>query len=135
MSREWRLYLEDIRHACEKIRRFTRGMTADQFRADERPFDAVVRNLEIIGEAAKHIPDATRAHMSKVPWRKIAGMRDWRAHTYFGIDFDILWDVVRNKVPELLRQVSSFEKKIEATGSQAPPQEKVNLFRKLLTRP
>jgi uncharacterized protein with HEPN domain len=109
-------------------------MTADQFRADERTFDAVVRNLEIMGEAAKHIPDATRAHMSKVPWRKIAGMRDWLAHAYFGIDFDILWDVVRNMFPNCFVRFR-LSKKIEATGSQAPPQEKVNLFRKLLTRP
>ena len=110
MSREWRLYLQDILRACEKIRRFTRGMTAHHFQTDERTFDAVIRNLEIIGEAAKQIPDTTRTQMSNVPWRKIAGMRDWLAHAYFDIDFDILWDVVQNKIPELYHQAASFEK-------------------------
>ena len=108
MSREWELYLEDILESCEKILRFTEGLTFEQFTNDERTYDAVVRNLEIIGEAAKHIPDDIRVVLPNIEWRKAAGLRDMLAHAYFGIDNDILWDIVRNKVPELADAVRGF---------------------------
>ena len=108
MSREWELYLEDILERCEKILRFTEGLTFEQFTNDERTYDAVVRNLEIIGEAAKHIPDDIRVVLPNIEWRKAAGLRDMLAHAYFGIDNDILWDIVRNKVPELADAVRNF---------------------------
>ncbi|GAI28132.1 unnamed protein product, partial [marine sediment metagenome] len=71
-------------------------------------YDAVVRNLEIIGEAAKHISDQLREQLPDIDWRKIAGMRDMLAHAYFGIDDDILWDVVQNKVPQLAKVTNDF---------------------------
>ncbi len=101
MSRDWQLYLEDILESCAKISRFTLGMDRATFCADERTFDAVIRNLEVIGEAVKHIPDEVRSRVAVVEWRKIAGLRDILAHAYFGIDEDIVWDVVRNKIPQL----------------------------------
>lgn len=101
MSRDWQLYLDDIVASCDKIERFTEGMDRSTFFADERTFDAVVRNLEVIGEATKHIPDEVRSRVVVVEWRKIAGLRDILAHAYFGIDEDIVWDVVRNKIPQL----------------------------------
>ena len=73
MSRDWRQYVHDIRASCGKIVRFTDGMDLVQFRADEKTYDAVLRNLEIIGEAAKHVPDKVRDTMREVPWRKISG--------------------------------------------------------------
>jgi uncharacterized protein with HEPN domain len=108
MSRDWRLYLKDILYSCEKVRRFTSGMTQDSFLADERTVDAVVRNLEIIGVAAKRIPDEIRVQMASIEWPNIAGMRDVIAHEYFRIDADILWDVVQNKVCELDNVVTAF---------------------------
>lgn len=105
MSHDYRLYLEDMQEACEKVLRYVRSLLFDQFVQDEKTFDAVVRNLEIIGEAAKHIPPQLRDRHPKVEWRKIAGLRDVVAHEYFGIDEDILWDVVQNQVPTLLDQV------------------------------
>jgi uncharacterized protein with HEPN domain len=83
MSRELRLYLADIQVACEKVLRYTNGMEFEQFLADDRTFDAVLRNLQIIGEAVKNIPDDVRERNPEIEWRKIAGLRDVLAHTYF----------------------------------------------------
>ena len=108
MSRDIRLYLEDIVTSCEKILRFIADMSRDAFLRDEKTYDAVVRNLEIIGEAAKNIPAEVRQKTPNIEWRKISGMRDILSHGYFGIDEDILWDVVRNKVPGLAKEVNKF---------------------------
>ena len=108
MSRDWRLYLEDILDSCAKIQSYTKGMSKEDLLQDSKTYDAVVRNLEIIGEAAKNLPESFRERSSSSEWRRIAGMRDILAHAYFGIDDDILWDVVRSKVPELEEKVDGL---------------------------
>ena len=105
MSRDWRLYLDDIASSCEKIGQFIEGMTFDSFIADEKTRAAVEWHLFVTGEAAKHLPESERQLYPNVEWRKIAGLRDVLAHGYFAIDDEILWDVVKNKVPVLLAQV------------------------------
>lgn len=80
-------------------------MTFDDFVADDRTNDAVVRNLQIIGEAVKQIPSDVRAKYPAVEWRKIAGLRDILAHAYFSLENETLWDVVQNKIPELSEQI------------------------------
>jgi uncharacterized protein with HEPN domain len=70
--------------------------------------DAVLRNIELIGEAAKNLPDDVRSKMPDIEWRKIAGMRDWLSHVYFHVDPDIVWDVVEMKIPQLLRVLRAF---------------------------
>ena len=105
MSRRDKLLLQDIHRACDKILRFTSGVGRVQFLADEKTYDAVLRNLEIIGEAAKHVSEEARTSFPTIEWRKIAAFRDIVAHEYFGIDENILWDIVTNKVPALLKQL------------------------------
>jgi uncharacterized protein with HEPN domain len=97
--------LQDIEEAADKIRRYTLGMTLSEFTANDLVFDAVVRNLEIIGEAAKGIPEDIRDRAPGIDWRRIAGLRDVLAHAYFALDDETLWDIVENKAPELLAQV------------------------------
>ena len=110
MRRDAAVFLDDVIEACDKINRYTSGFTVEQFRRDEKTIDAVVRNLEVIGEAAKNIPDEMRAKIA-VDWKKIAGLRDVLIHEYFGIDLEIIWDIVENKIPTLRREISSYVSK------------------------
>ena len=102
LSREWRLYWNDMREAAAKIARFTDDLDNVAFASNELIRDAVLRNLEVIGEAAKHIPPEIRAKVKGLDWRRVIGFRDIVAHAYFGIDDAILWNIVSVKVPELI---------------------------------
>jgi len=108
VSRDEALYLEDIRACCEKVSRYVSGLTLEQLRSDDRTTDAVVRNLEIIGEAAKHVSEDMRDRIPGIEWRKVAGLRDILAHAYFGVDEDIIWDIVQHHVPGLFERVRQF---------------------------
>lgn len=105
MPRNFKVYLEDILEATAKIRQFTVGFTLEKFSADTKTFDAVIRNLEIIGEAIKKVPEDMRKKYPDVEWKKIAGLRDILIHEYFGIDVEIVWDIVQNKLPPLEKQL------------------------------
>ena len=107
MSRDPLLYLEDIAEGCERIRRYTAGQTEAQFAADGKTYDAVLRNLETIGEAAKNLAEEIRAGMPEIEWKKICAFRDVLAHHYFGVDPGIVWDVMVNKLPALESAVRS----------------------------
>lgn len=106
MSRDYRLFLSDISDSCHKIQRYTKGMNQEEFIANDMTFDAVMRNLEIIGEAMRHIPEEVRLRHPEVAWRTIVAFRNVVIHEYFGIDEDIVWDVIENKIPELLKQIA-----------------------------
>jgi uncharacterized protein with HEPN domain len=100
-SRDWRLYADDIIEACGKVRRYISGMTYEAFAADELTRDAVIRNLEVIGEAAKSLPDDVIAKAPEVEWRKVRGMRDIITHGYFGLDMKVVWDTAKTKLDDL----------------------------------
>jgi uncharacterized protein with HEPN domain len=104
-TRDWRPLADDIIESCAKIRRFVAGMTFDAFLADERTYDAVIRNLEVIGEAAKNLPEDVLAQAPEVEWRKIRGMRDILAHGYFRLDAKVVWDTATTKLDALERAI------------------------------
>ncbi len=114
MSRNPRLYLEDILQSCNKIQRYTAGLSLDLFIQNDLIYDAVLRNLEIFGEAAKGVPDEIRLTHPSVEWRKITGFRDIVAHQYFSMSDSIIWDVIINKIPELKTQIARILKEIPA---------------------
>jgi uncharacterized protein with HEPN domain len=111
MSRDFGFFIDDMRVACRKIIRHTKGFSREKFFKDDKTFDAVMRNLEIIGEAAKHIPEGVRKKNSRIAWRKISGLRDVVIHEYFGIDHDIIWSILIEEIPTLLKELNEISVK------------------------
>lgn len=93
------LLVEDIWEAIEKIERYTAGLNHDTFIKDDKSIDSVVRNLEIIGEAANRLPENFRTQHSEIEWRKIVGLRNRIVHDYFSIDVEIVWEIIRKDLP------------------------------------
>lgn len=100
MKREYRLFVKDVLEAMEKIEEFIGDLDYEEFVKDDKTASAVVRKLEIIGEASKNIPKFVKQKY-ELPWRDMAGMRDKISHAYFGIDYEIVWKVVKEKLPEV----------------------------------
>ncbi len=101
MPRDYRLYLDDILESINNIQAYTKGLDYNRFQRDNKTRDAVVRNLEIIGEAASRLPETVSAKAADIDWRKIKGMRNILTHEYFGISLPIIWDIVQNKLKPL----------------------------------
>lgn len=100
-------HIDDILEALDKIKRFTEGMTREEFRDDEKTVDAVLRNFEVVGEATKNIPDEIRQQHDEIPWTEMAGMRDKLIHGYATVDLDIVWTTVEEDLPQLRPKLGS----------------------------
>ncbi|MFH1095882.1 MAG: DUF86 domain-containing protein [Candidatus Desantisbacteria bacterium] len=101
MKREIGDYIRDIMDAMEKAVRFTKDISYEDFAIDDKTAFAVVRALEIIGEAVKNVPHEFREKYPKIPWREMAGMRDKLIHDYFGVSLDVVWKAVKEEVPPI----------------------------------
>jgi len=110
--REWRFYIDDMIGFAEKVIAYTQGLDQDGFVRSGLNYDATVRNLELIGEAAMHIPDDIRQANPQIPWRLIIATRNRLIHAYLGIDNDTLWSIIRSDIPALLPQLIALRRKL-----------------------
>ncbi len=106
--RNWRLRIEDILEAIQKTQRYKSGLSFEEFCSDEQVVDAVVRNLEVIGEAARHIPPEIELRHPDVPWGEMRGMRNVLVHEYFGLEWPIVWAAATEDAPALRRQIAEI---------------------------
>ena len=111
MNRDYRLFIKDIVDAIESIEKFVVGMDFEEFKNDDKTVSAVVRKLEIIGEATKNIPDEIKEKYPKLPWKEMAKIRDKLIHGYFSVDFEIIWKVVREELPLLKPEIEEVLQK------------------------
>ena len=102
-------FLSDIREALHRITTYVAGMAYESFVADDKTQDAVIRNLEILGEATKNLSEELRAEYPSVPWKSMAGARDRLIHHYFGINLDIVWQIVTIELPRVASQLETIK--------------------------
>jgi uncharacterized protein with HEPN domain len=106
-------YLRDILNAVDEVESFVKGMDFEEFVKDRKTLNAVVRSIEIIGEASKHIPASLREKYAELPWKEITGMRDKLIHGYFGMDYETIWKAAKEDVPSLKKVVRRMLKEQE----------------------
>jgi uncharacterized protein with HEPN domain len=114
VSRDPGLYLQDIADACRKVQLLIQGMELPDFSDDWRTRDAVLHNLEVIGEAVKRVPAELKTPFPGIPWKSISGFRDVLAHAYFSIDDSIIWDVSCNQMATLLEAVTQMLERLDS---------------------
>ncbi len=102
------LYLEDILGFCRKIERYIKDLTRELFEKEEVVVDAVLRNLELLGEASRKLPEDFKTKHSEIPWKKVIGLRNIVIHEYAEIDFDIIWEIITKNIPETKRSIEKI---------------------------
>lgn len=107
-KREHQDYLDDIYEAVKEIEQFTEGMTLEQFKNDKKTINAVVRSLEVMGEAVKHIPKSVKDKAPSIPWKMMADMRNKVIHEYFGVDYEIVWMTAKTSIPKLKPKIAEL---------------------------
>ncbi|RLJ06837.1 MAG: DUF86 domain-containing protein [Candidatus Aenigmatarchaeota archaeon] len=108
MKRDYYDYMNDILNSIKEIEDFTRNMNFDDFVNDRKTVNAVIRSLEVMGEAAKKIPEEIRKSYPEIPWKRIAGMRDKLIHEYHGVDLEIVWVVITEEIPPLKSKIEKI---------------------------
>jgi uncharacterized protein with HEPN domain len=106
--REYKLYLVDIISAMDSIESFVEGLSFEEFQRDDKTASAVIRKFEIIGEASRNIPEEIKKKHPEVSWKEMAGMRDRLIHAYFGVDYNLVWITIKNRLPiakQMIRNV------------------------------
>ncbi|KAF0134848.1 MAG: hypothetical protein FD145_416 [Candidatus Saganbacteria bacterium] len=106
--RNYKILLEDILRSIDAIEDFVRDITLDRFIADDKTSSAVLRKLEVIGEAVKNVPDNIKKKKPNIPWKEMAGMRDKLIHFYFGVDYNLVWQTIKNRLPEIKKELLSI---------------------------
>ena len=101
--RDWRFRIEDIIEAIDKIEQYTNGIDFESWLKDEKTIDAVIRNIEVIGEASTHLPKEVQENFKDVPWGMMRGIRNILVHEYFGVDLEIVWKTMKQDLPILKR--------------------------------
>jgi len=117
MSRDYKLFIKDIVDAIKDIDVFVGDMDYEVFLKDKKTQKAVVWQIHIIGEATKHIPELIRGKHKEVPWKYMARMRDKIAHFYFGIDYEIVWNVIKEKLPDIKSATEKILKSLPAQNN------------------
>lgn len=113
MTRDLRDYIEDMLTSLDEVQEFTHGMSFDAFEEDRKTRNAVVRSLEVLGEAAKKLPESVQASAATIPWKQMAGMRDKLIHAYFGVDWQIVWLVATEELPPLRPALEDLRRQFE----------------------
>ena len=113
MKREYKLFIQDIKECIEQIDEFLGNMTLEEFKADEKTSSAVVRKIEIIGEATKNVPKEIRQKYKELPWSDMARMRDKIIHSYFIVDYEVVWKTVKERLPEIKPRIDTILKELE----------------------
>lgn len=113
MKRSLYLFICDILENIELIENTMKDISKEEFESNKDKIDATVRRIEIIGEAAKNIPDTFRAKYQEVPWKDIAGMRDVIIHSYFRVDLNAVWKTIKKDIPELKTKIEKIKKELE----------------------
>jgi len=108
-KREDSIILQDIRAAIDRILSYSRELEYDDFMIDIKTQDAIVRNIEILGEAAKLLSEKTKVRYPNIPWKDIAGTRNKLIHDYFGVNIDVVWSIVKNDIPLLNREIGNTD--------------------------
>lgn len=112
MSRDWRIYLSDMIDRCDRVLAYTRDLPREQFDQRGLAYDATLRNIELLGEAARHIPEEERQKTPGIDWRGVIAVRNILVHGYLGVDDDILWDVIQQRIPELKRLLVELRRQL-----------------------